>query len=81
MVRETPLHTGHLRSLTALSEMGAVIAPPVPAFYAKPQTVGEMIDQTLGRILDLFGLETGMVKRWGEPSGAEVRPEPRDTRD
>jgi 4-hydroxy-3-polyprenylbenzoate decarboxylase len=81
MVRETPLHTGHLRTLTALSEMGAVIAPPVPAFYAKPQTIAEMIDQTLGRVLDLFGLESGMVKRWGEPSGAEDRPEPRDTGD
>ena len=81
MVRETPLHTGHLRSLTALSEMGAVIAPPVPAFYAKPQTIAEMIDQTLGRVLDLFGLETGVVKRWGEPSGAEDRSKPRDTGD
>jgi 4-hydroxy-3-polyprenylbenzoate decarboxylase len=81
MVRETPLHTGHLRSLTALSEMGAVIAPPVPALYAKPQTIAEMIDQTLGRVLDLFGLETGLVKRWGEPSGAEDHPEPRDTGD
>jgi flavin prenyltransferase len=67
LVRETPLHTGHLRTMTALSEMGAVIAPPVPAFYAKPQTLGEMIDQTLGRVLDLFGLDTGRVKRWGEP--------------
>ena len=81
MVRETPLHTGHLRTLTALSEMGAVIAPPVPAFYAKPQTIAEMIDQTLGRVLDLFGLETGVVKRWGEPSGAEDRSKPRDTGD
>ena len=81
MVRETPLHTGHLRNLTALSEMGAVIAPPVPAFYAKPQTIAEMIDQTLGRVLDLFGLDSGVVKRWGEPSGAEDRPEPRGTRD
>jgi flavin prenyltransferase len=68
LVRETPLHTGHLRTMTALSEMGAVIAPPVPAFYAKPQTLEEMIDQTLGRILDLFDLETGLVRRWGEPS-------------
>jgi len=68
LVRETPLHTGHLRTMTALSEMGAVIAPPVPAFYAKPQTLAEMIDQTLGRILDLFDLETGLVRRWGEPS-------------
>jgi 4-hydroxy-3-polyprenylbenzoate decarboxylase len=81
MVRETPLHTGHLRNLTALSEMGAVIAPPVPAFYAKPQTIAEMIDQTLGRVLDLFGLETGMVKRWGEPSDAKDRTEPQDTAD
>jgi flavin prenyltransferase len=68
LVRETPLHTGHLRTMTALSEMGAVIAPPVPAFYAKPQTLDEMIDQTLGRVLDLFGIETGLVRRWGEPS-------------
>ena len=81
MVRETPLHTGHLRNLTALSEMGAVIAPPVPAFYAKPQTIAEMIDQTLGRVLDLFGLDSGVVKRWGEPSGAEDRPESRGTGD
>jgi 4-hydroxy-3-polyprenylbenzoate decarboxylase len=81
MVRETPLHTGHLRNLTALAEMGAVIAPPVPAFYAKPQTIAEMIDQTLGRVLDLFGLDSGVVKRWGEPSDAEDRPEPRGTGD
>jgi 4-hydroxy-3-polyprenylbenzoate decarboxylase len=54
--------------------MGAVIAPPVPAFYAKPQTLAEIIDQTLGRVLDLFGLETGGVKRWGEPSARERRP-------
>src|SRR5579863_1016396 len=66
MVRETPLHTGHLRTMTALSEIGAVIAPPVPAFYAKPQSLAEMIDQTLGRILDLFGLDAGTVRRWGE---------------
>jgi 4-hydroxy-3-polyprenylbenzoate decarboxylase len=74
LVRETPLHTGHLRTMTALSEMGAVIAPPVPAFYVKPQTLDEMIDQTLGRILDLFDLETGLVRRWGEPLVEERRP-------
>ncbi|HEX6441772.1 MAG TPA: UbiX family flavin prenyltransferase [Stellaceae bacterium] len=68
MVRETPLHTGHLRTMTALSEMGAVIAPPVPAFYAKPRSLEEMIDQTLGRALDLFGLDVGTVRRWGEPT-------------
>jgi flavin prenyltransferase len=68
LVRETPLHTGHLRTMTALSEMGAVIAPPVPAFYAKPATIAEMIDQTLGRVLDLFGLDAGTVRRWGQPA-------------
>jgi 4-hydroxy-3-polyprenylbenzoate decarboxylase len=73
MVRETPLHTGHLRTMTALSEMGAVIAPPVPAFYARPESLADMIDQTLGRILDLFGLDSGTVHRWGEPA-AEAKP-------
>jgi 4-hydroxy-3-polyprenylbenzoate decarboxylase len=58
--------------------MGAVIAPPVPAFYAKPETIAEMIDQTLGRVLDLFGLETGLVKRWGELSVDENRSKPTD---
>jgi 4-hydroxy-3-polyprenylbenzoate decarboxylase len=66
MVRETPLHLGHLRTLTKLSEMGAVIAPPLPAFYAKPQTIGEMVDQSVGRVLDLFDLAWKPVKRWGE---------------
>ena len=72
-VRETPLHTGHLRTMTALSEMGAVIAPPVPALYAKPQTIDEMIDHSLGRLLDLFGLDTGTVRRWGESGEVKVR--------
>jgi flavin prenyltransferase len=78
LVRETPLHTGHLRTMTALSELGAVIAPPVPAFYAKPQTLQEMIDQTLGRVLDLFGLDAGTVRRWGEEAktGRRRRSEP-----
>jgi 4-hydroxy-3-polyprenylbenzoate decarboxylase len=74
LVRETPLHTGHLRTMTALSEMGAIIAPPVPAFYAKPQSLSDMIDQTLGRVLDLFGLDAGTVRRWGEPAPAGERP-------
>jgi flavin prenyltransferase len=75
MVRETPLHLGHLRSLTALAEMGAVIAPPVPAFYAEPATLADMIDHTLGRLLDLFGLEAPAVKRWGEPGESDkLRP-------
>ena len=66
MLRETPLHTGHLRSLRQISEMGGIIAPPVPAFYARPQTLQDMIDHSIGRVLDLFGLETGLVRRWGE---------------
>jgi 4-hydroxy-3-polyprenylbenzoate decarboxylase len=70
MVRETPLHLGHLRTMVALSEMGAVIAPPAPAFYAKPRSLAEMIDHTLGRMLDLFGLDAGAVRRWGEPTSA-----------
>lgn len=66
MVRETPLHLGHLRTLVRLAEMGAVIAPPLPAFYATPQTLSEMVDQSVGRALDLFGLSWAPVKRWGE---------------
>jgi 4-hydroxy-3-polyprenylbenzoate decarboxylase len=65
-VRETPLHAGHLRTMATLSDMGAVIAPPVPAFYAKPQSIDEIIDHSLGRMLDLFGLDSGTVTRWGE---------------
>ncbi len=66
MVRETPLHLGHLRNLTALAEMGAVILPPVPAFYAAPRTLEDIVDQTVGRALDLFGHDWPDVKRWGE---------------
>ena len=69
MVRETPLHLGHLRTLVKLAEMGAVIAPPLPAFYAKPQTLEEMIDQSVGRALDPFGLSWQAVRRWGEDIG------------
>ncbi|CAK0774440.1 flavin prenyltransferase [Azospirillaceae bacterium] len=66
MVRETPFHLGHLRSMTALTEMGAIIAPPIPAFYNRPQTIEELIDQSVGRVLDLFGLTAPGVRRWGE---------------
>jgi 4-hydroxy-3-polyprenylbenzoate decarboxylase len=65
MVRETPLHLGHLRTLVKLAEMGAVIAPPLPAFYAQPATLEAMVDQSVGRALDLFGLSWTPVKRWG----------------
>ena len=64
MVRETPLHLGHLRTLTALAEMGATIAPPLPAFYANPGSLAEMVDQSVGRALDLLGLSWGPVRRW-----------------
>lgn len=67
MVRETPLHLGHLRTMTALAEMGAVIAPPVPAFYAMPKTIDDLVDHSVGRALDLFGLDAGNLRRWGEP--------------
>ena len=70
MVRETPLHLGHLRTMTALAEMGAVIAPPVPAFYAGPQSIDALVDHSVGRVLDLFGLEVAGLKRWGEPGKA-----------
>ena len=76
MVRETPLLLGHLRTMVKLTEMGAVIAPPLPAFYAKPLTMDEMTDQSVGRVLDLFGLSWRSVKRWGEdigPVGATPR--------
>jgi 4-hydroxy-3-polyprenylbenzoate decarboxylase len=75
MVRETPLHTGHLRTMTALSEMGAIIAPPVPAFYAKPENLEEMVDHTVGRVLDLFDVEVGIVRRWGEDDALKRRPQ------
>ena len=64
MVRETPLHLGHLRTMTSLAEMGAIIMPPVPAFYARPETIAEMVDHNVGRALDLFGVDCGAVRRW-----------------
>jgi 4-hydroxy-3-polyprenylbenzoate decarboxylase len=75
MVRETPLHTGHLRTMTALSEIGAIIAPPVPAFYAKPDSLEDMIDHTVGRVLDLFDIDVGIVRRWSEDPTLKRRPD------
>jgi len=63
-IRETPLHVGHLRSMTVLAEIGAVIAPIVPAFYNRPRSVDDIVNHTCGRLLDLFGIDTGIVKRW-----------------
>ena len=64
VARETPLTAIHLRNMLTLSEMGAIVAPPVPAFYNRPKSLDDVVDHTVGRLLDLFGLETGKVKRW-----------------
>ena len=71
MVRESPLHLGHLRSMAALAEMGAIVAPPVPAFYHRPQTVEEIVDQSVDRVLDLIGLPSPDAKRWDGPKRSE----------
>ena len=73
MARETPLNGVHLRNMLTLTELGAIIAPPMPAFYAQPASVDDIVDHSVGRVLDLFDLDTGKVRRWGEPS-AERRP-------
>jgi flavin prenyltransferase len=65
LVRETPLHAGHLKSMMQASENGAIVYPPVPAFYVRPSSVDALVDQTLGRVLDLFGIELESVQRWG----------------
>lgn len=71
LLRETPLHLGHIRSMAAVTEAGAIVYPPVPAFYARPASLEEMVDHTLGRVLDLFGLDLGTVRRW---TGERTRP-------
>ena len=65
IVREAPLHLGHLRSMAAVTEIGAIVYPPVPAFYARPTSLEQMVDHTLGRVLDLFDIENDAVSRWG----------------
>lgn len=74
MVRETPLHLGHLRSMTAAAEMGAIILPPVPAFYSLPQSIDEMVNHTVGRALDLFGVDSDVVRRWQGMGSGTVEP-------
>ncbi|MES1203417.1 MAG: UbiX family flavin prenyltransferase [Pseudomonadota bacterium] len=71
MVRETPLHLGHLRTMAQLAEMGAIIAPPLPAFYTKPQTLADIVDQSVGRALDLFGLDWHRTSRWPNAKDGE----------
>jgi flavin prenyltransferase len=73
MVRETPLHLGHLRSMAQVTELGAIVMPPVPAFYSDPQTVDDIVNHSVGRVLDLFGIESSLVRRWGTPSGSAKR--------
>jgi flavin prenyltransferase len=67
MVRETPFHLGHLRTMASLAELGAIIAPPVPAFYHKPQTLLDVVDHSVDRVLDLLGLPEADAKRWDGP--------------
>ena len=64
LVRESPLHAGHLKSMLAVTEMGAIVAPPVPGFYTRPESVQALVDHTVGRALDLFGLDVD-IPRWG----------------
>jgi 4-hydroxy-3-polyprenylbenzoate decarboxylase len=76
VVREAPLHRGHLRMLAAAAESGAIIVPPVPAFYSRPATLDDVIDHTCGRVLDLFGIPHALVRRWGdsEPPAGDLEP-------
>lgn len=71
LLREAPLHLGHIRSMAAVTEAGAIVYPPVPAFYAHPQSLDDMVDHTIGRVLDLFEIDTGLVRRW---TGQRSRP-------
>jgi flavin prenyltransferase len=68
LVRETPLHLGHLRTMTQVTEMGAIVMPPVPAFYSKPESIDDIVNHTVGRILDLFGIDNRLVRRWQQPA-------------
>ncbi|MBM4196880.1 MAG: UbiX family flavin prenyltransferase [Gammaproteobacteria bacterium] len=71
--REMPLHEGHCRLMHEASLMGAIIAPPMPAFYNEPKTIDDLINHTVGRLLDLFGIDSGIVKRWAGPEGAKAK--------
>jgi 4-hydroxy-3-polyprenylbenzoate decarboxylase len=72
MLRESPLHLGHLRTMAALTEMGAVIAPPMPAFYPRPETVERIVEHSVGRVLDLFGIDNDLAHRWREAPGGDT---------
>ncbi|MDE3195032.1 MAG: 3-octaprenyl-4-hydroxybenzoate carboxy-lyase, partial [Acidobacteriota bacterium] len=68
MVRESPFHLGHLRTMTALAEMGAIVAPPIPGFYNNPRTIEDLVDSSVDRALDLLGVPDGEIRRWEGPS-------------
>ncbi|MCX8022454.1 MAG: UbiX family flavin prenyltransferase [Syntrophorhabdaceae bacterium] len=72
LVRETPLHEGHLELMLKVTRMGAIVMPPVPAFYHKPKTIEDLINQTLGKALDLFGIDSSLFKRWGEEESIRI---------
>ena len=75
VVRETPLHEGHLELMTKVTRMGGVIMPPVPAFYHRPKTIDDIVGQSVGKVLDLFGIDAKLFKRWGNENGMKlVRP-------
>jgi 4-hydroxy-3-polyprenylbenzoate decarboxylase len=74
VVRETPLHLGHLRTMAQVTEMGAIVMPPVPAFYAEPATVDDIVNHSVGRVLDLFGIDNGLVRRWQDPRPPQSTP-------
>jgi flavin prenyltransferase len=69
MFRETPLHAGHVALIEQTTRNGAIVMPPVPGFYARPRSVADIVDQSVGRALDLFGIDAGVVVRWTEPAG------------
>jgi 4-hydroxy-3-polyprenylbenzoate decarboxylase len=71
MPRETPLHMGHCKLMYEASQLGAIIAPPVPAFYTRPQNLDDIVNHSVARVLDLFGMDTGTLKRWQGASGAD----------
>jgi 4-hydroxy-3-polyprenylbenzoate decarboxylase len=73
LLRETPLHLGHLRSMAKLAEMGAIIMPPVPAFYHRPRTIEDIIDHTIGKILDILGVEHDLFPRWSGIPTEDIR--------
>lgn len=81
MLRETPLHAGHLKSALAATEMGAIIMPPVPAFYTRPESVDDVVNQSVSRALDLFAIDSGLTQRWGEDVGVDSSKQSDDSSD